>query len=194
MSDDSQGLAHETRSGAIFRHTRAMLHASGCSLQTFSHRVVEQYHARVPEHLREVTFKTSGDLFRAAQTNAQHLSRWMNPDFEARMPVDMEEAWVAGLGEPYAKACRRDLARRYGLLDVPVMESGECDIAAVGTLTARFSDVLLSVAPTMADGKIDTADLDHLPAALQELDNLCAAAVALRNRIDKVRRASKRSR
>lgn len=181
----------ESRSATIFRHTRAMQQATGCSMQTFAARVIEHYHAAVPQHLRDITFKSGGDVYRDAQTNAQHLARWMNPDESTRMPVDIEESWVAGLGEPFAAACRRDLARRYGLLDVPVMES-QSDLAAVGTLTQRLGEVLRTVSPALAgDNEINARDLEHLPGIKQAIDSLVAAALGLKHRVSRVARAAR---
>jgi hypothetical protein len=189
MSDDAQCPAGETRSATIFRHTRAMQRATGCSMQTFSARVIEHYHAHVPEHMREIVFKVGGDVFRDAQTNAQHLSRFMDPDTATRLPVDLEESWVAALGGEFLADCRRDLARRYGLLDVPVMES-DCDVAALGNLTRELGEVLKAIGPTLDDGRFTAADIKFLPAIERELDDLCGAAVAMKNRVVRARRAA----
>lgn len=173
----------ETRSEAIFRHTRAMQRATGCSMQTFSARVIEHYHATVPETLRDVTFKTGGDLFRDAQTNAQHLARWMNPDEPARMPVDLEESWVAGLTDPHRSACRRDLAYRYGLLDVPQPSGPASDMGSVSRLTRELGEALEAISPALDNGRFGPEDAAVLPGAIQELDDVLSAAHALRARL-----------
>jgi hypothetical protein len=188
MTDRTQ--VAETRSETIFRHTRDMQRATGCSMQTFSARVVEHYHATVPEHLRDVTFKTGGDVYRDAQTNAQHLARWMNPDEPARMPVDLEESWVAGLAEPYRSDCRRDLAHRYGLLDVPQPTAQVSDLGAVSRLTRELGEALEAIAPALDNGRFGPEDAAVLPNAIKELDDVLAAGHALRVRLVNVQQAA----
>jgi len=181
------GDSQEPRSAVLFRAWFEMHQATGCSMQTFAARLVEHYHASVPEPLRAVTFKVGGDVFRDATTNGQHVARFMNPDATTRMPVDLEESWVAALGGDFTLRCRRLLARRYGLLGVPVASLAQgADMREASSLTAEFGEVLGAMAPALADGRIDAADAAHLPKLINELDDLCAAAVAVRARAQAV--------
>ncbi|WP_339873952.1 hypothetical protein [uncultured Brevundimonas sp.] len=186
------GDSQEPRSAVLFRAWFEMHQATGCSMQTFAARLVEHYHASVPEPLRAVTFKVGGDVFRDATTNAQHVARFMNPDATTRMPVDLEEAWVAALGGEYTDRCRRDLARRYGFLGVSISSLAPgAELREASALTGEFGEVLNAMAPALADGRIDEQDLPHLPKLIDQLDNLCAAAVVMRNRAQAVMDASK---
>ncbi len=174
---------HETRTETLFRHTREMMRGTGCSMQTFATRVMEHYHAAVPEPARVVDFKTSGDLFRAAQTNAQRLARYMDPAVNVRLPVDLEESWVAALGEPHGSACRRDLAHRYGLLDVPQPGNAVSDMQSVSRLTKELGEALEAISPALDNGRFGPEDASVLPNAIAELDDVLAAAQGLRARL-----------
>lgn len=181
----------ETRVETLARHFELLQRATGCSKKTFAVRLVEHYHATVPPPRRLLHFQTGGDAARDAQTNAQMIAQWIDRDASRHFPAEAEESWVAALGEPFAADCRRDLARRYGLLDVPVMES-QSDLAAVGTLTQRLGEVLRTVSPALAgDNEINARDLEHLPGIKEAIDSLVAAALGLKHRVSRVARAAR---
>lgn len=181
-----KGITQETRSETIFRHTNEMLHVTRTSMASFAQQVVENYHDEVPSEARCVEFKMDGDMFRVATTNAQKLHRYMEQEVSARLPVDLEESWVRALCEPYRTECRRELAKRYGLLDVslpsPLFYS---DIETVSRLTKEVGEALVAIAPALADADIDFADAQHLPAALKEIEDVISAALSLKARLER---------
>lgn len=180
MNRSPQSAASETRSETIFRHTRAMLHETRCSIEAFSQRVVEAYHARVSADARDVIFKTEGDVFRCAATNAQKLNRYMLADVNARLPVDLEEAWVLGLSLPYRDRCLHDLAGRYGFLPVrSPIAAGSLDASALARLTRDFGEALVSIGPMLADGCISSDERPAVSAAVRELEEVIADATEL---------------
>lgn len=186
-------LSQETRTETIFRHTNRQIHETRCTWQTFAMRVVDEYHARVPAEARSVIFKVEGDMFRVAATNTQRLHRYMEMDADTRMPVEIEEAWVQALIEPYRTECVRDLARRYGLLDVPIPSiTGVSDVQGVSRLSREFGETLESMAPMLDDTRIDAADLPLIPEAMRQLDEMIAAAIAIKARLAAVQAGAAR--
>lgn len=179
-----KGITQETRSETIFRHTNAMLHVTRTSMSSFAQQVVENYHDEVPPEARCVEFKMDGDMYRVATTNAQKLHRYMEHEVNARLPVDLEESWVRALCEPYRTECRRELARRYGLLDVSVPSPlFITDIETTSRLMKEVGEALVAISPALADSEINVEDARHLPAALKEIDDVISAAHSLRARL-----------
>lgn len=180
----------ETRSEVIFRHTNRMLHQTRCSWEAFAQRVVEHYHAAVPAEARAVQFKTEGDLFHCAKINAQKVARYADDRVSARLPVDLEEAWVQGLTEPYRNECLRDLARRYGLLAVPVPVGSGCAVSAMQSVSAvsrEFGQACEALAPIIADGQFGPEDREHVDRAEGELEDLLAAVTATLNQVRRLK-------
>lgn len=180
----------ETRQGVIFRHTSRMLHETRCSWEAFSQELVEHYHATVPSEAREIQFKTDGDIFQCARANAQKVSRFADNRVQARLPVELEEAWVAALTEPYRSECLHDLARRFGLLAVPMPAAGVCAVTAIhamGSVTREFGQACEALAPIIADGTFGPDDAQHVERAARELEDLIAAATALLSQVRAVK-------
>src|SRR5579859_3141704 len=158
----------ETRSEVVFRFTQAMLRERRVSLETFVGDVQDQYHLRVASAARIVEFKTDGDVFRRAGTNAQKLRRYMQG--EVNLPVDLEEAWVEALPHPYRAECKRELARRYGFLDVPLPDvSGISDVVSLGRLTAEYATLLQDMAPIVENGGHSAQQLVQARAVIDQL-------------------------
>lgn len=173
----------ETRTEVIFRHTSDQLRETRTSMQSFSIDVVEAYHDRVSPAARTVAFKTSGDHYRCVQTNAERLARYMDDDTNVRMPVDLEEAWVLSLKEPYQGRCVRDLARRYGLLGVSDDKVKRIhDVSSISRLTTEFGEAVQAMAPLLDGDEVDDKVLQH---ALDELQDLAGAALSMQDKVRK---------
>lgn len=174
-----------TRDAVIHRHvTTAMMHARGMTRETFAADVVDLYHARTAPNLRAIAFHVAArgaDVYEVQRANGQLLFRMLNPDGPTRLPVEIEEAVVLALPEPYRNECLRELANRYGLLAVPVPAAdGLGRLVHTGEAVRKFGDVLLALAQTIGDGHLDAADVDNAPRAVTELDALIAMASSLR--------------
>lgn len=154
-------------------------------MQTFGQLVVERYHELVPIEARCIDFRTEGDPFHNATINAQKLARYMQADINARMPVDVEEAWVLALREPYRKDCLRDLQRRYGFLDVQIPSSEVTDIEGFADLTTNFAGTVKSLSPVLNDGHIGEEDRQFLPSAVAQCEALIASSIGMRARLKK---------
>ena len=95
------------------------------------------------------------------------------------------------LDEPYRGDCVRDLAKRYGLLDVPLPESlPASDVQNVSTLSKRFSDALGALAPLIEDGRIDSADESGLDVAMADISKLLATTQGLLGKLESIKRPS----
>lgn len=175
----------ETRTEVIVRYVREALHRTRMSETTFSLEVIERYHQTVAEEARVVTFKSDGDPFAVATTNKQRLFRMLDVEFpDTRLPADLEESIVNSLPEAQYLDCRRELARRYGLSDVPLPEEGAAaGLRSIGAFTAALGAAMEAIAPIVADGKIDSDDVPHAARALQMLEQLNNQSIALRQQI-----------
>jgi hypothetical protein len=173
------------RTSAIVRFTDLMFAETSLRPKAFAALVVDAYHARVAPEDRTVNFQIDGDPEKVAIANKQLMNRFraQYEDNSLRFPLDLQEAWVAALPEPYRGQCRAELARRDGLLCVPLPDlAGETDLESVGNVTRDFARSLTSISPTLDDQVIDEHDLPHIPAVIAALDSLIGSATSLRAR------------
>lgn len=167
-----------TRSHVIQNHVIAYTR-SGASFQTYAQNVAETYNARVrPEH-REIDFKADGDPIKCIEANAQKVARYFDPAVNARLPVDLEEACVLALPEPFRGRCLADLAARYGLLAVPIPTGESADARKVAQMMTECGEAVTELVPCIEDGAIGPEDGPRLHAAARQLLELMAAAADL---------------
>lgn len=167
------------RSEIIRNHTREALRDSGMPRRKFAATVVEHYHARTLLHERGIEFHAGGDPFEAERANDQLVGRILNG--AVRFPCDLEEAWVQALPDIWRQSLVLSLARRYGLLgaSLPPLPTAAADdqMRPVSALLAEVGRAVQSLAPILADGRIDAGDAAQIPDALrkvQDLQALCA--------------------
>lgn len=176
---------HEPRSHVLARFHRLALRA-GDTEQAFAARVAALYVERTALAERVVPFHSQGTTLdqadRAQRANAQLLRRMLAGD--VRLPIDVEEAIVLALSEPLQRQCLAELAARYDLLAVkrPRIGGTEAD-ARLADLCREFGEAVESVAPLLADGRLDAADRTGAPLALKQLGDVIAAAVSLQQQI-----------
>lgn len=181
-------IGQETRAETIARHTASMRHERRSSWESFGQAVIEAYHAMVPESARTIAFRTGGDVFECAAVNAKKISRYIDRESEARLPVDLEEAWVQAMPEPYRTRCRDDLVRRHGCLPVMLIsDMGTEDAAGVAQFATDFAAALREIAPAIADGVFNATDLPYVDAITSMLDRHVASTLALRARMLQIR-------
>lgn len=179
------GHHREPRSQVIFRFTTEAVRRTEFCLRKIASRVVEGYHQAVHVSERTVEFHvgtTVDSLCEAEKANAQLLGRMMKGD--ARLPVDLEEAWVAALPEPYREECARELVRRQGFLAArPPNDSKGTGVTGVADLAREFAQTVEAVAPILADGRVDAHDRRHIKKALKESNDLMAVLVTLQQQL-----------
>lgn len=171
----------ETRTHTIQRHVQQYLRETGTAMPTFAQNVVEQYCARVRGIHRTITFKTDGDTYDRMRLNAQALDRMLNAGI-VRLPADLEEAVVFALPEVRMQALRAELAQRYGLRAVPILDADQPNcVAHIGALARECGEAMEAISEMLKDnGSIGPEDAHQVPHALQQLDELINQASAMR--------------
>jgi hypothetical protein len=174
------------RSAVVFDHTRRMLDQTAMCTRKFSMRVAEQYVALVAPDQRQVPFRlgvTGDDLIKAEKHNAQQIGRYMDGTIKA-LPVDLEDAWVLSLAEPYRSDCERELAQRRGRYSERKLAHGEAgEVVGIGQILLEFGQLMEALGPALADGKICEADLPHARRILNESDDVIAALLTIRRAV-----------
>ncbi len=176
------------RQSVVYAYTRRMLDETAINANSFAMAVAEQYLSNVAPDVRSVPFKLGegDDLIRALKANGQILRRFMDGTVKA-LPADVEDAWVMALSEPYRSDCERDLAQRRGrwsMRQVDATESGQ--MIGLGELMTEVGKLCESLAPAVADGRIDHADLPHARRILSNSDDVIGAVLSMRRRITDV--------
>jgi hypothetical protein len=174
----------ENRREIIAAHVALAL--SRCSMieRTYAQDVADLYIERTPLHARVVEFHSSRDPYADAKANTQIVKRML--DGRVRMPVDLEEAFILALPEPYRQHVLAELGERLGLLAAArpaTTAAGQRQ--QVGTLVQHMGDTMQRLAPMLDDGKFDAGDAVHAAGALRELEALQAHAVTLRSAIER---------
>jgi len=174
------------RSAVIFSHTRLMLDQTALCGRKFAMRVAENYMALVAPDVRQVPFRwgvMGEDLIKAERHNAQQIGRYMDGTVKA-LPVDLEDAWVTALPEPFRSDCERELARRRGRYSEKQLVGTEAGVAmGLGHLAREFGQLFEALSPALADGRITEADLPQARRILAESDDLIGAVLAVRREI-----------
>ena len=151
---------------------------SGLSEQSYATAVAEHYNASVPLAARHIDFHGTRDVYADARANAQLVARFLNGT--TRMPVELEESLVLALPRPYRDELQRELAARLGLLAAPLPTDDHArDLVSVADLMKETGEFLLAIAPALADGKIDSADLPHALRALSEVRDVLGRCVSI---------------
>lgn len=173
-----------TRSAAIFAATQEYLHETGRAFEAFAVDVVERYHTRVTELHRSVKFATGGNAYDDMRANAQKLRRYMDPDVNARLPVDLEEAWILGIGRSRRNDLICALASRLDRVSAPMPAPGlSGELQNVCDLMRETGQVFESLAPILADGVIDADDAPHVEKAISEIDQAIGELISWRVRL-----------
>lgn len=176
------------RQAVIYAVTRRMLDETAVNAASFSMSVAEHYCRMTAPDVRHVALKLGDgdDLFMAMRRNAETVRRYMDGTVKS-LPVDLEDAWVLALPEPYRSECERDLAQRRGRLSIVAPQGGKPDkIVGLANLATEFGQLLDALAPALADGKITAADYPYAKRILGESDDLITAVLSLRRQITEI--------
>lgn len=166
----------EPRTITIRRVVEEYLRETSTSEDTYADNVKLWYHKLVPHPNRRVLkFHETGDTGADLEANGQLLGRCLRKN-AVRFPADLEEAVVMALPERYRFPLVRELSARYGLLAVPIPESGNTKHTAtqLQKLMDGFGKSIEALAPVVADGVVDDKDLKAARAALPKLEQLLA--------------------
>jgi hypothetical protein len=172
----------ETRAQVIAEHVTFALTRSALTERTYAQAVADLYHERTPLHARTVPFQHSKDPYADSEANRQTVKRML--DGRVRMAVDVEEALVLALPQPYRDHALTELSARLGLLAVHCpshLAAGQQH--QVGELLKHVGESMQRLAPLLEDGVIDARDAAYADSALRELDVLLGQVVTLRSAI-----------
>jgi len=168
----------ENRSQLIAEHVLLAISRSALTERTFAQTVADLYMERTPLHARGISFAVSADPYADSEANRQIVKRML--DGRVRMAVDLEEALILALPDPYRYHLQADLAARLGLMaaeQAAATPTGQQH--QVGELVQAAGNALDKLSGMLDDGVLDEHDAAYGPAALQALESLQARAATL---------------
>lgn len=169
---------HNARAECIVHHVNLAMRKSALTDRAYGQAVADMYMQRTPLHARTLEFYQSRDPYADERANAQIVRRILSGT--VRMPVDIEEALVLALPEPFQRACLHDLAARFGLLAAPQPAAVPAHQAVhVGQLMRDAGEVMIALAPMFAAGRIDAHDAHAAKHALAEINKTQALLATL---------------
>ena len=170
-----------SRAVALMEITSRAVLASPGRVVGFADSVADIYLATVPADQQRVRFRPMvGDIQQisaAQKANRQTVDRLIKGEVLS-FPLDLEDAWVLALPEPFQAEALRMLSGRFGLLPAKARNPREA-LESVADATRAFSEFLGRMAPIVADGVIDTHDQPYLKPALGELAELQATLASI---------------
>ncbi|WP_231378279.1 hypothetical protein [Rhodanobacter sp. OR92] len=170
----------------IYGYTRRVFDETAMNAQSFAMSLADKYLALTAPDVRTVPFRLGDDLAADMRNNAQILRRYMDGTVKV-LPADLIDAWVLSLPEPFRAECERDLSRRRGLLPVRmVMADGPARAVGLAELASEFGQLLEAIAPALADGRVDVADLPFARRILDQSDDLICAVLAVRRQVQAI--------
>lgn len=149
----------DTRTEVIGRYVFRLTRETRTSLEDYSEMVLRMWLQRTPESARSDDFHMGSDVLKRMAANTQKIRRWFNPQVAARPSIDVEEALVMALPQPYRAECKQALAARYGGLFWQLPDGAQPSIECASALLAASGEALTALAPAFAnDRKIDEND------------------------------------
>lgn len=183
---ETVSLLAETRTEVIAHHVRRLTRETRTRLEDYSEDVLALWLDRTPDEARGEDFHGGRDVIKRMAANTQKLRRWFNPQVSARPSVDVEEALVLALPEPYRAQCLQALALRYGGVFWRLPAGASPSLGCAAELLQQCGEALSALAPALADNnEIDSRDpAPVLLAARRELLDVQAVILSLVARID----------
>lgn len=177
-----------TRQAVLILHADEYRHRAGVSHEHWAELVDAAYCARVPEAHRSVPAPDLGDV-----SDANHWTKLLRAwdqalrryeSGEQRFPLELEEAWVFALAEPYRSACIREISQRIGCYGARIREPDSVgDHASWGGAMSAWADVTVAMGQVLADGRIDRDDQEHLPELMKHIEHVQADLESLRRHV-----------
>ncbi|WP_447940116.1 hypothetical protein [Pseudoxanthomonas mexicana] len=174
------------RQQVIYWHTEKMLRETGSNRRSFAMEVAERYLAMYAEDDRAQPFRITqgGKVEDDKKHNGQILGRYLDGTVKS-LPVDLEDAWVCALPQPYRDDCERMLALRRGMLSVRMPTGEGLSVASVVGLCQEYGQLMEALGPALANGALGPEDRQHVPRIKREGRDLIAAVLALEADVDR---------
>lgn len=177
----------ETRAHVIWHHVQQCLRHTGTAQDDFAPEVAALYEKRTPLHARGVHFHgyAAGDNpYDVNRSNAQLLFRMLKPDGPSRLPVELEEAVVLALPQPFQNECLGELAARLGQLSAAMPAGADApltrQIHSPCELLRRAANAVERIAPMLEDNNsIGPEDAAHFPEALAAVNEVIGVCVTV---------------
>lgn len=176
----------ETRAHAIHAHVLMAIKHTALDQAEFADDVARIYIERTPLHARHIDFhahQRGVDPYDVRRANEQLLWRMLKPSGPVRMPVEIEEAVVLALPQPYRDECLRELNARYGLLAAAMPVGAGASLAeqvkSPCELMRKAATAVERIAPMLEDGRIGPEDQAHFAEALRAINDMQGCGITL---------------
>ncbi|MCY1294663.1 hypothetical protein D9M68_546270 [compost metagenome] len=136
----------------------------------------------VPDFESELLRSDTGEFIKATSRWLKRVQRLLSGEQE--LPSWMEEGWVSALEPEYRERCINELASRHGLIGARAVGGDACPMSAFAQLVTRLGLAVEVGSEVLADGKIDAADVQHLPEFIERLLAVESRACELRRRAE----------
>ena len=193
MTSSKPRQLSQTRDQVLVAHAAEMIARTSLSQDKFAHALAAQLHTLVPGKAADAgvpdfdALAAGNDVaafLKGSGSWLKRVQRWLAGDID--LPSWVEEAWVLALDAEYRERCVNELASRHGLLGARELGADACPVLAFGQLIARLGEAVEATGGVLADGKIDAADLPHLPEAIERLLAVESRACEVRRRMENV--------
>lgn len=180
---------HPTRQAVLVAHTEAVIHEMGVERTEIACEIAREYHDRVAADHRSLPLEPEPQIndvdayLRWFERTRKTIERMMTG--ATRLPVEIEDAWVAALPDPYRARCIQALTERMGHLAVELSDES-ASVGHLGRVLKEAGEEHVAAAAVYADGRVDENDLQALLDAEREARESAAASLA---HADKMRRA-----
>lgn len=177
-----------TRQAVLIKHLYDYLYETGASLAAWSQDLAQEYAARVPADHQSLPMRPEPDedsyegYAQWRDRLRRQVERWVKGD--VNVPVEIEDAWVAALPNPYRRHCVTDLCARWNHLAVEIPEEG-VQATDLGELIKQAGEEQIAAAPVFADGQVTAEDLPYLPEAIRQCEESAAASLSMREKLQR---------
>ena len=180
---DSPSLLEQTRTEVIGAHVKRAMRTTRLKFGAYCEDAAALWQSRTPDVVRGDDFSAHSNDDKRRATNEQKVRRWFDGGVAARPSIDVEEALVLALPEPFRSDCLRELCMRYGGLFVAMPGCGQpLHLGVAGELVTQCGEALTALAPLLADGQIGVDDpepaLRHARRELIDVQSVIASLVA----------------
>lgn len=181
--NDSPSLLEQTRTEVIGAHLKRAMRTTRLKFGGYVEDAAALWLQRTPDVVRGDDFSAHSNDDKRRATNEQKVRRWFDGGVSARPSIDVEEALVLALPEPFRGDCLRELCMRYGGLFVAMPGCAQpLHLGVAGELVTQCGEALTALAPLLADGQIGVDDpepaLRHARRELIDVQSVIASLVA----------------
>ncbi|MEN5208006.1 hypothetical protein ABE493_07770 [Stenotrophomonas terrae] len=173
------------RQEVVYFYTDKAIRETGTNRRSYAMVVADRYLQMMAEDDCDVPFRITrgGDVENDKKHNGQILGRYLDGVVK-KLPADLEDALVLSLPEPYHSDCERELARRRGMLAVPMPSGVRTSVASMAALFTEYAEHVEALAPALENGRFGPEDRPHRGKINATGDAVIAAVLAVRYELD----------